>query len=96
MFGRDWAPLALSTWLIPLALLVAGLVACRWALALWRDGDPAAPPGDGAMNHDILTLTDVRKSFGDAQIIRGVNLAVRAGRRHAVIGWRRRQVRCST
>ena len=30
-------------WLIPLALLVAGLVACRWALALWRDGDPAAP-----------------------------------------------------
>ena len=44
VFGRDWAPLALSTWLIPLALLVAGLVACRWALALWRDGDPAAPP----------------------------------------------------
>ena len=38
------------------------------------------------MNHDILTLTDVRKSFGDAQIIRGVNLAVRAGERHAVIG----------
>ena len=32
-----------ATWLIPLALLVAGLVACRWALALWRDGDPAAP-----------------------------------------------------
>ena len=43
LFGRDWAPLALSTWLIPLALLAAGLVACRWALALWRDGDPAAP-----------------------------------------------------
>ena len=43
VFGRDWAPLALSTWLIPLALLVAGLVACRWALALWRNGDPAAP-----------------------------------------------------
>ena len=39
------------------------------------------------MNHDILTLTDVRKSFGDAQIIRGVNLAVRAGERHAVIGF---------
>lgn len=43
LFGRDWAPLALSTWLIPLALLAAGLVACRWALALWRNGDPAAP-----------------------------------------------------
>ena len=38
------------------------------------------------MSHDILTLTDVRKSFGDAQIIRGVNLAIEAGERHAVIG----------
>ena len=27
------------------------------------------------MSHEILTLTDVRKSFGEAQIIRGVNLA---------------------
>ena len=38
------------------------------------------------MSHEILTLTDVRKSFGDAQIIRGVNLQVEAGERHAVIG----------
>jgi ABC-type branched-subunit amino acid transport system ATPase component len=38
------------------------------------------------MSHDILTLTDVRKSFGEAQIIRGVNLKVEAGERHAVIG----------
>ncbi|MCG2605287.1 MAG: ATP-binding cassette domain-containing protein, partial [Achromobacter sp.] len=38
------------------------------------------------MSHEILTLTDVRKSFGDAQIIRGVNLKVEAGERHAVIG----------
>ena len=38
------------------------------------------------MSHEILTLTDVRKSFGDAQIIRGVNLKVQAGERHAVIG----------
>ncbi|CAB3706867.1 ABC transporter ATP-binding protein [Achromobacter marplatensis] len=38
------------------------------------------------MTHDILTLTDVRKSFGEAQIIRGVNLAIEAGERHAVIG----------
>ena len=38
------------------------------------------------MSHEILTLTDVRKSFGEAQIIRGVNLAIEAGERHAVIG----------
>lgn len=38
------------------------------------------------MTHEILTLTDVRKSFGEAQIIRGVNLAIEAGERHAVIG----------
>ncbi|GAB3671072.1 ABC transporter ATP-binding protein [Salinisphaera aquimarina] len=33
-----------------------------------------------------LTLTDVHKSFGAAQIIRGVNLAVEPGERHAIIG----------
>ncbi|KAG0928862.1 hypothetical protein G6F68_016680 [Rhizopus microsporus] len=42
--------------------------------------------GARKMTHDILTLTDVRKSFGEAQIIRGVNLAIEAGERHAVIG----------
>ena len=61
-----------------------GLPLGAGAVAQRRPGRPH--PGDGAMNHDILTLTDVRKSFGDAQIIRGVNLAVRAGERHAVIG----------
>jgi len=43
LFGRDWAPLALSTWLVPLALFAAGLAACRWAIALWRSGSDAAP-----------------------------------------------------
>jgi len=33
-----------------------------------------------------LELSDVRKSFGRMQIIRGVDLAVRAGERHALIG----------
>ena len=35
---------------------------------------------------DILTLRGVRKSFGDAEIIRGVNLSLYAGERHALIG----------
>jgi branched-chain amino acid transport system ATP-binding protein len=33
-----------------------------------------------------LKLTDVRKSFGKTEIIRGVNLEIAAGERHAVIG----------
>ncbi len=33
-----------------------------------------------------LTLTDVRKSFGPTQIIRGVNLEIPKGQRHAIIG----------
>ncbi len=32
------------------------------------------------------TLRDVRKSFGPAEIIRGVNLEVAPGERHAIIG----------
>ncbi|MCH1999242.1 branched-chain amino acid ABC transporter permease, partial [Achromobacter xylosoxidans] len=43
LFGHDWAPLALSTWLLPLALFAGGLLACRWALALWRGEAEAAP-----------------------------------------------------
>lgn len=35
---------------------------------------------------DILTLRGVRKSFGDAEIIRGVDLSLHAGERHALIG----------
>lgn len=33
-----------------------------------------------------LKLTNVRKSFGESQIIRGINLEVRDGERHAIIG----------
>lgn len=38
------------------------------------------------MTKDILVLDQLNKSFGPAHIIRGVNLAVRDGERHAVIG----------
>jgi len=34
----------------------------------------------------VLVLNDLQKSFGDLGIMRGVNLAVRRGERHAVIG----------
>ncbi|KFJ58338.1 ABC transporter family protein [Brucella neotomae 5K33] len=37
------------------------------------------------MTKDILVLDQLNKSFGPAHIIRGVNLAVRDGERHAVI-----------
>ncbi|MGE5338622.1 MAG: ATP-binding cassette domain-containing protein, partial [Gemmatimonadota bacterium] len=33
-----------------------------------------------------VELVDLRKSFGRTEIIRGVNLAVAAGERHAIIG----------
>jgi len=42
------------------------------------DLSPAASPA--------IELREVRKSFGNTQIIRGVNLAVHRGERHAVIG----------
>lgn len=38
------------------------------------------------MNAPILSLADVRKSFGPVEIIRGVSLSVGANERHAVIG----------
>ena len=34
-------------------------------------------------NEAILSLRNVHKSFGDAHIIRGVNLSVASGERHA-------------
>ena len=37
-------------------------------------------------SESALRLTDVRKSFGKTEIIRGVNLDIRKGERHAVIG----------
>jgi branched-chain amino acid transport system ATP-binding protein len=37
-------------------------------------------------NEAILSLRNVHKSLGDAQIIRGVNLSVASGERHALIG----------
>ena len=33
-----------------------------------------------------LELDDLRKSFGSAEIIRGLNLSVHKGERHAIIG----------
>lgn len=38
------------------------------------------------MSAPILELRDLRKSFGATDIVRGVNLAVRPGERHALIG----------
>lgn len=38
------------------------------------------------MTHPLLSLRDVHKSFGEAQIIRGVNLDLFEGERHALIG----------
>jgi branched-chain amino acid transport system ATP-binding protein len=38
------------------------------------------------MTREILTLHGLHKSFGEAEIIRGVDLALREGERHAVIG----------
>jgi branched-chain amino acid transport system ATP-binding protein len=38
------------------------------------------------MSGPILKLDDVRKSFGDLEIIRGANLEVQEGERHALIG----------
>jgi len=39
-----------------------------------------------AAREPVLELRDLRKSFGETQIIRGVDLVVREGERHALIG----------
>ena len=38
------------------------------------------------MNQHALALVDVRKRFGQTEIINGVNLEIVAGERHALIG----------
>ncbi|SHH37185.1 ABC transporter ATP-binding protein [Pollutimonas bauzanensis] len=38
------------------------------------------------MTHPVLTLRDLRKSFGATEIIRGVSLSVLSDERHAIIG----------
>jgi branched-chain amino acid transport system ATP-binding protein len=38
------------------------------------------------MSTPALALKDVKKSFGKTEIIRGVNLSIAAGERHAIIG----------
>jgi branched-chain amino acid transport system ATP-binding protein len=38
------------------------------------------------VSNTALALTDLRKNFGKTEIIRGVNLRISAGERHAIIG----------
>ena len=38
------------------------------------------------MTLNALELTQLRKSFGQTEIIRGIDLSIRAGERHAIIG----------
>ena len=45
-----------------------------------------SPPRTGRRMTPALQLTDLHKSFGQTEIIRGVNLEIRRGERHAIIG----------
>jgi branched-chain amino acid transport system ATP-binding protein len=38
------------------------------------------------MSHPAIRLSGLKKNFGDTEIIRGVDLEIRAGERHAIIG----------
>jgi branched-chain amino acid transport system ATP-binding protein len=48
-----------------------------------RQGPPSAGAGFG---EPVLELRDVHKSFGETKIIRGANLTLKRGQRHALIG----------
>lgn len=69
LFGADWAPLALTTWLVPLALLAAGsalaLVASRQLRALQderQDGESPAPsPAEPAPAPSTSTSTSTQE-----------------------------------
>src|SRR5574343_603522 len=51
-----------------------------------RERERNQAQGDRSMSTYARELKDVRKNFGKTEIIRGVNLAVKAGERVAVIG----------
>jgi ribose transport system ATP-binding protein len=41
---------------------------------------------DQSVNDPILSLTDVRRSFGEVEVLHGISLELRAGEVHALIG----------
>ncbi|GAP34048.1 branched-chain amino acid transport ATP-binding protein LivG [Piscinibacter sakaiensis] len=54
------------------------------------DGDPGstpwAGPGPVAAGEPLLALRGLHKAFGETEVIRGVDLALQPGERHALIG----------
>ena len=42
--------------------------------------------GGGPMSHPAIRLSGLKKNFGASEIIRGVDLEIHAGERHAIIG----------
>src|SRR5262249_51847557 len=64
-----------------LRLVPSDLAHCRVGLDKW-----GVSQGTGAMTVPVLELRDIRKGFGAADVIRGVNLSIMACERHALIG----------
>src|SRR5262249_10798400 len=89
--GITFDATSLLAWTLALAALLAGAVLGRLAwrrVAAGRGG--RARQGGGAMSAAAspmaLETRGLRKSFGPAEIICGVDLAIAKGERHAVIG----------
>jgi hypothetical protein len=84
------------TWAVAVGLFALGIFGLRLVWPRISDAWGAAlamRQGGGVIMTAALSLKDVHKSFGTAQIIRGVTLDIRPGERHAIIGpERRRQV----
>ncbi|GAB7542269.1 branched-chain amino acid ABC transporter permease [Cupriavidus sp. 8B] len=56
LFGRDWDPISPLTWLVPAALLVAGISAARLANGRWlrlKDAAPAAEATNAAVTTNV-------------------------------------------
>ncbi len=56
LFGRDWDPISPLTWLVPAALLVAGISAARLANRCWlrlKDAAPAAEATNAAVTTNV-------------------------------------------
>ena len=89
IYGVESDPFSAGPWFIFVAAAAIGAFAVRktypGAVSAWNTAIADGPRKASRMS-GALTLAGLRKSFGAAEIIRGVDLEIEDGERHAIIG----------